>query len=382
MVELYLDHSATTKVCPPAITAATEAMAFQYGNPSSLHRKGFEAEQLLQSAKKTFSSLLHCREDELLFTSGATESNNLAILGVAASHKRRGKRIVTTAIEHPSVSEPCAMLQQQGFDIVTIHPDKDGYYNPVDFYNAVDDNTILVTAMTVNNETGLQLPIVEIAAAVKRKNKETLVHTDAVQSFLKLPIKLKNTGIDLLSASGHKVYAPKGVGLLYLKKGVTISPLLYGGGQQRDLRVGTESVPMIAAFAAACVDYLPHQKEHLAHYKCLQQYFFDRVQSIPEITLNSPVDGVPYIINFSVEGLRSEVLLHHLEALGIYVSSGSACSKGKKSKVLQALNIPDARIDTALRISFSPEIMTDDLDRLLEGILRGLASLAKLKRIR
>ena len=211
--EVYLDNSATTKVCEPAVRAAVQVMQTDYGNAASLHRKGFEAEQHITAAKKAIAAVLGCTEQELYFTSGATESNNMSLIGAADANKRRGKKIITTAIEHASVLETAAYLERQGYEVVRLQPNADGQYTPMDFYNAVDEQTVLVSAMFVNNEIGCSLPVTDIAKAVKRKNPNTLFHTDAVQGFLKLPLKLKNSGIDLLSASGHKIYAPKGIGL-------------------------------------------------------------------------------------------------------------------------------------------------------------------------
>lgn len=379
MEEIYLDNSATTKVCQAACQAAMTAMAVQYGNPASLHRKGFEAEQLMTKSRKSIASILGCDEQELYFTSGATESNNLALQGVAQAKKRRGNKIIISSIEHPSVENTADFLGSQGFDIVKIPPRADGKFHAVDFFDAVDDRTILVSVMLVNNETGLILPVQEIARAVKRKNKEVLVHTDAVQGFLKIPLKLKNSGIDLLSASGHKLYAPKGIGLLYMARGVKITPLFYGGGQQKGIRVGTDNPALIAAFSTACEVYQADAKAHDAHYRTLKSHLLQSVADIEAIEVNSPADSASHIVNLSVARLRSEVLLHHLETAGIYVSSGSACSKGAKSHVLTALGLPDARIDTALRISFSPETTTAQLDCLVDKITEGLAVLAKLK---
>lgn len=379
MKEIYLDNSATTKVCPAAVEAVVQAMQTDYGNAASLHRKGFEAEQLLVHAKKTLAFALSCGENEIYFTSGATESNNLALIGAAQAAKRRGKKIITTAIEHPSVLETMTYLETQGFEVVRLLPDADGKYSPDAFYQAIDEQTILVSSMFVNNETGLVLPVLEIARAVKRKNPQTLFHTDAVQGFLKLPLKLKNSHIDLLSASGHKIYAPKGVGLLYVKKGVRIQPLFYGGGQQNGIRVGTDSVALIAGLAAAVQENQNRLKEHELHYRSLKAHLLSLAEEIPEIAINSPSDAAPFVVNLSVEKIRSEIMLHYLEQSGIFVSSGSACSKGAHSHVLEAFGLNRSRIDTALRISFSPETTMEDLDFLVFKLKEGIASLAKTK---
>lgn len=377
--EVYLDNSATTKVCEPAVRAAVQVMQTDYGNAASLHRKGFEAEQHITAAKKSIAAVLGCTEQELYFTSGATESNNMSLIGAADANKRRGKKIITTAIEHASVLETAAYLERQGYEVVRLQPNADGQYTPMDFYNAVDEQTVLVSAMFVNNEIGCSLPVTDIAKAVKRKNPNALFHTDAVQGFLKLPLKLKNSGIDLLSASGHKIYAPKGIGLLYIRKGVHLTPLLYGGGQQNGVRVGTDNVPLIAALGAAVQMGALNMEKNLAHYRSLKAHLLNLLQDMPEITVNSTEDCVPYIVNLSVAKIRSEVMLHFLEQFGISVSSGSACSKGAKSHVLSAFGLDDRRIDTALRISFSTETTTADLDYFTEKLQQGIDTLAKMR---
>lgn len=378
--EIYLDNAATTCVCEPAVLAAVHAMQNAYGNPMSLHKKGLEAARLVTQAKWEAAQLLSCAEATLFFTSGATESNNMAILGVAAARRRQGNKIVTTTIEHKSIKACLDSLKQQGLEIVTIAPTQDGCFDPQHFADAVDERTILVSAMYVNNETGLILPIQEIGKAVKRKNPKVLFHVDAVQAFLKLPIKLRNAPIDLLSASGHKAHAPKGIGLLYVRPGVRLHPLLYGGNQQNQIHPGTESIPLIAAFSAAIHHIKPHMQKHLAHFDGLKQHLVDAVAEIPEITLNSNRHCAPYIVSLSVECIRSEVLLHFLEQHGIYVSSASACSSGAKSHVLRAMGLSDDRVDTALRISFCPQTTMQQLDCLVTTIKLGMDSLVQTTR--
>ena len=277
------------------------------------------------------------------------------------------------------MAEPAAFLEREGWQVTRILPDEQGRFTPQQFADAVDSETVLVSAMFVNNETGLVLPVQEIAKAVKRKNPKVLFHTDAVQGFLKLPLKLRNSGIDLLSASGHKVYAPKGVGLLYLKKGVRLAPLLYGGGQQNGVRVGTDSVALIAGFAAAVREHAGKMAEHLEHYQQLRDHLADLVKPLPQVQFNSGEGCAPFVVNLSVDRMRSEVMLHFLERYGIFVSSGSACSKGAKSHVLGAMGLPASRVDTALRLSFSPETTEEDLDYFVKICGLGIDSLAKLK---
>lgn len=375
-LEIYLDNSATTKPCQASVAASVYAMTHEYGNPSSLHKMGFKAECILDQAKKQLAKALSCDTAELVFTSGATESNNLAIFGAASAHIRRGKRIVTTAIEHPSVLSPLMALEKQGFEIKTIYP-VNGQYKSEQFSEAVNDNTILVSCMMVNNETGLRLPVEEIARKVKQKNQNTLVHVDGVQGFLKLPLKCKATAIDLLSISGHKVFAPKGIGALYIRKGTRISPILFGGGQQGGLRSGTEPVPLIAAFGAAAEEFFPKIGQQLSHYEKLEKLLLEEAQKIEGLTVYHSDNAVPYIINLSAESIRSEIMLHFLEERKIYVSSGSACSRGKQSHVLAALGLEKKTSDEMLRISFSPDTTEEMIKELITSLKEGLQRLAK-----
>lgn len=368
ITEIYLDNAATTKPCESAVQACVMAMEQEYGNPSSLHKKGLGAERLVTEARATISKQVGCSPEEILFTSGATESNNLAIFGIVNSYKRNGTKIVTTEIEHPSVSEPIRFLSTHGYTVEYVQPNAKGEYTVADFVNAVDENTILVSCMHVNNETGLVLPVVAIADAVKRKNHSTVVHVDGVQSFMKIPMKLNRYNIDCMSFSGHKVYAPKGVGALYIRKGMRLIPEIFGGSQQKGMRAGTEAVPLIAAFAAAIesVDTLNFDYEEL------RQYLLNRLEEIDEVLVNSHEGCAPHIVNFSIPGIRSEIMLHHLEEDGIFVSSGSACSKGKKYHVFEALSIPLTVADSAIRISFGVHTTTAELDLLIEKIKEGI----------
>lgn len=379
-MEIYLDNSATTKVCPEAIAAAVEVMEQEFGNAASLHRKGFLAEQRIITAKKQLCRVIGCLPEELYFTSGATESNNWALIGAAMAKKRRGNRVVVSAVEHASVLHTADYLEKEGFEVVRIAPRGDGQFAPADFADAVNENTILVSCMLVNNETGLRLPVEQIAKAVKRKNPEVLMHTDAVQGFLKIPFRVKNQPIDLLSASGHKIYAPKGIGLLYKKKGVRILPILHGGEQQGGERPGTDNVPLIAAFGAAAEAYLPHQQELLAQFGRQKALLLARLTAMEGVTVHDHPDAVPYILNISCARLRSEVLMHFLEQREIYVSSGSACSKGEKSHVLKAFGLPDEQIDTALRISFCKDTTDEMLHLFADCLQDAFQSLEKIGR--
>lgn len=360
---IYLDNSATTKPCAEAIRAAAENMEKNFGNPSSLHKMGIEAEKVIKSAKKTILNKLSL-DGEIYFTSGATESNNTVISSIPKTYRHNGKRIVTTAIEHPSVSVPIDKLEEQGYEVVRLSPkDYDNFEKAV--IAAVDENTALVSVMWVNNETGYITNISEIYNAVKRKNPKTIVHADAVQGFLKAPPKTLKA--DFISLSAHKIHGIKGIGGLFVGKGIRFEPFLYGGGQQKNLRSGTEPVDLIAGFEAA-VNAYPDCKKR---YEELNNFLSERLSELPGISFNS-FNNVKNILNFSVSGVRSEIMLHYLEESEIYVSSGSACSKGKVSGVLSAFGISDSDADSAIRVSFSPETKEEELVMLAEKIKAGI----------
>lgn len=371
----YLDNSATTQVSERAGNKALYIMREEFGNPSSLHAKGFSASMELETARNTIAEAVGADSSEIYFTSGGTEANNLAILGAAAAHRRRGKRIVTTAAEHSSVYDSMTTLKSEGFDVIFLKPDLCGHIDLNELYDAINEDTILVSVMYINNETGVINPISNIAAAIRRKQSPALLHTDAVQAFGKVQIKVSKLRCDLLTISGHKVHGPKGVGALYVKKGVRILPRIYGGNQEKKLRPGTESLPLICAFAEA-VSELDIQNGN-AIVTELNSYLRDRLSGIEDITINSPNDASPYIINFSVKGIRSETMLHHLSKNEVYVSSSSACSKGAKSHVLTAMGLSSDIIDSAVRVSFSKYNTFEDCDALIAGITEGLAKLAR-----
>lgn len=364
---IYLDNSATTKPCDKAIEYMNKALSDNWGNPSSLHTLGINAEEILLSAKDVCAKAIGARSDEIFFTSGGTEANNLAINGAAVSRAKRGNRIVTTEIEHPSVLEPIRALEQKGFEVIYLKPDKNGVVAEEDIKAAITKSTILVSMMLVNNEIGSIQPIKAAASAIKSVGAPALLHCDAVQALGKLPFKVSELGVDLLSFSGHKIHAPKGIGVLYKKKGVTITPVIYGGGQQEGIRPGTESAPLIAALEGAVLS-LPNISEE---YKKMQQLNLtarEKLLATGLVDINSPADSLPYILNFSVVGFRSETLLHFLDAKGIFVSSGSACSKGKLSYTLSALGLDNKRIDSALRVSFSRDNSIEDIDKLCDAL--------------
>lgn len=352
------------------------ALCENWGNPSSLHTIGINAEDIILSAKETCAKAIGARSDEVFFTSGGTEANNLAINGAVLARAKRGNRIVTTEIEHPSVLEPIKALEQKGFEVIYLRPDESGKITEKDIEQAINKNTILVSIMLVNNEIGTIQPIKAASNAIKAVGAPALLHCDSVQAFGKLNIKVNELGVDLLTFSGHKIHATKGIGVLYKKKGVTISPLLLGGGQQEGVRPGTEPVPQIAALEGAVLS-LPNINDALGRMQEVCDYAKEKLTSTGLVMLNSPEDAIPYILNISVPGYRSETLLHFLDAKGIFVSSGSACSKGKLSYTLSALKLDSKRIDSALRISFSRENTKDDIDKLCDALTEATK---KLKR--
>lgn len=371
-MEIYLDNCATTKVCSQAADACMKAMTEQYGNPSSLHKKGVEAENILTAARKTAASILNCDPDCIIFTSGATESNNMAILGGTAARKRDGKTIVTCSVEHASVEHAAAFLEKQGYTVKRVKPRTDGNFAAEDFINAVDDDTVLLTFMMVNNELGSVLPYEAIIPAVRRKYPKILIHMDAVQGFTKFPINVRKLDVDLISFSGHKLYAPKGIGGLYVKKGVRIEPIIHGGSQERALRSGTQAVPLIAAFDEALKLCRDEGTKFMETYRFCNSYLRQAFQKMPEVVINSPENASPHVLNISVPGVPSEIMLHFLEQHDIFVSSGSACSKGAKSVVLKAYGLPEERVKSALRLSFCKDTTKEQLDVFLDTLEQGI----------
>ena len=379
MEEIYLDNSATTRVCEKSAEKVLELMTQCYGNPSSLHKKGLEAQREVAHARQAVAVSLGAQPREIIFTSGGTEANNLAVLGGAAAGRRRGKRIVTTAIEHPSVLEPMRQLEKEGFEVVFLTPDADGRVPEEAVLKAVTGDTILISVMAVNNELGSIQPIEVLKKAVKRAGAPALVHVDGGQAYGKLPLRPEKLGIDLLTVSGHKIHGPKGVGALYVSKNARILPRTFGGGQERELRPGTEAAPLIAGLGAAAEE-LPDWRQAYSRMEKLRDYTLQKLSGLEGVEVNSPVEGLPYLLNFSALGIRSETMLHFLAQRGIYVSSGSACAKGKQSHVLKAAGLPDSRISSAIRVSFSRENTERDADALAEGVREGLACLARARR--
>ena len=376
-MECYLDNSATTAVTPEVAALAARIMTEQYGNPSSLHRRGFWAERALTEARGQVAAVLRCRPEEIVFTSGGTESNNLALLGAARAARRRGNRIVTTAVEHHSVLAVCRQLESEGFEVTYVSPDAGGVITPESFAAACDEKTVLASCMMVNSETGALHDIPAIAAACRRKNPGILFHADCVQAFGRLEIAPARWGVQLVSVSGHKIHAPKGVGALYVAKGVRLLPPLYGSGQERGLRPGTENLPGICAMGLAAERMNARRAENAAHFTALRQKLITNLSQSPAVCINSPEAAAPYIINLSVEGIRSEIMIHYLEQFGIYVSSGSACAKGERSHVLTAMGLPEDRIDSAIRVSMTDTTAEEEIDEFCRRLLQGAATLAK-----
>lgn len=370
----YLDNSSTTKPSKSVVEYITKALEANWGNPSSLHRIGMEAEIALGEAREVVARSLNARTDEIIFTGSGTEANNTALLSALKAQKRGG-RIITTAIEHPSVLETAKRLTNYGFEVIALKPNKNGIVPISALENALGENTLLVSMMLVNNETGAVQPVREAAALTKRKAPNALFHCDAVQGYGKLAINSKQLGVDLLSASGHKIHGPKGIGFLYCKKGVHISPLITGGGQESGMRSGTESLPLIMGLKAA-VEELPRPDTQLKAQQELFDYTKDRLIHMGAV-INS-VDGcLPYILNVSLMGYRSETLLHFLESRNVFVSSGSACAKGHGSYVLNEMGFDKKRTDSALRISFSRYNTKEDADMLVSALEEAKKQLRK-----
>ncbi len=372
----YLDNAATTMVNPDVIETITKAMAEHWANPSSLYTPGAHSELALNKARADVARTLGATAGEVYFTGCGSEGNNLAILGAARTRKW-GKRIVCTGFEHPSVALPMQRLAQEGYDVQFVAPEADGHLNVDRMLELVDKNTILVAAMQVNNETGTAVDVARLAAGVKARNDRTAVHVDGVQAWMRVPVRLAN--IDSYSVSGHKIHAPKGIGALYLRKGYHIEPPYLGGGQEKGMRPGTENLPYAIGMAKAATllsRTLPQRHKTLVE---LNTRLREGLKQFPEITLNSPEDAVPEVLNFSLNVIRSETMLHHLETMGVYVSSGSACSKGAASHTLTAMGLEPRRIDTAIRASFCANNTPEDVDALLEGLKTGLATLSRIR---
>lgn len=378
-MEIYLDNSATTRPYRRVCERVADVMANNYGNPSSLHRLGIAAEKEVKAARLAVAETLGVRADEIFFTSGGTESNNLAILGAAGA--ARGKHILATPVEHPATLNTLGALENKGYNIEFIPVDGDGRVNLAQFEEMITPDTVLVTAMLVNNEIGALQPIEKIAKTLKSRNPNALLHIDAVQGYCKVPFTASELGADMISISAHKIHGPKGVGALYIKKGTRIAPIIFGGGQQGGIRPGTENVPGIAGLGVAAknchakmADAIPVMKKLR---KRLEKGICDRIDNV---RVNTPEICAPHILNVSFEGVRSEVVLHSLENEGIYVSSGSACSSHKKepSYVLTEIGLDKRMIDGSIRFSLSEFTTAEEIDKTVAALSMIIPRLRKL----
>ena len=383
-MEVYLDNSATTRCYDEVAALVSKVMCTDYGNPSSMHHKGVEAEQYLRYARETLARLLKVNEKEILFTSGGTEADNIALIGTAMANHRRGRHLITTRMEHPAVLQTMAYLERQGFEVTYLPVDHEGRISLSDLERAIRKDTILVSIMHVNNEIGSVQPIAEAGELIKRCNPQTLFHVDAVQGFGKFRIHPARMEIDMLSVSGHKIHGPKGVGFLYIRSGSKVNPIVYGGGQQRNMRSGTENVPGIAGLAQAAQEAYEDFGEKQAHLYRLKEAFIQGLegQEWAHINGKSGEDGAPHIVSLSVDGVRSEVLLHALEDRHIYVSAGSACASNKPavSATLKAIGVRREYLDSTVRISFCAQNTLEEVEYCIANLKELVPMLGKYTR--
>lgn len=383
-MESYLDNSATTPCSKAATEKMIELLTIDYGNPSSLHMKGVVAENYINEAKKKIAKTLKVEEKELVFTSGGTESNNLAILGSALANKRAGMHVITTSIEHASVAGPFAWLAENGYEVTYLSVDEYGIISLEELKNAIRPDTILVSIMHVNNEIGAMQPVEEAGKVIKAVNPKTLFHVDAIQSYGKMSIYPKKAGIDLLSVSGHKIHGPKGSGFLFIKDKTKIKPIVHGGGQQKGMRSGTENVPAIAGLGVAAEDMYRNLEEHRAHLFALRDYFIEEAEKLDGVSVNGKKDHntAPHIVSVSIAGVRAEVILHTLEDRNIYVSAGSACSSNKPavSNTLMNIGVRKELLDSTVRFSFSVYTTKEEVDYALQVMGEVIPMLQKYTR--
>ena len=371
----YLDNSATTKVCDEAAKAALFAMTEVYGNPSSTHTKGREAKKLLDKARAQTAAALGCQPKELVDTSCGSESDNWALLSGAEAMRRKGKHIISSVVEHDAIRKSLDELEKRGFEVTRLTPDSTGAIRPEDVKSALRDDTVLVSLMLVNNETGAVTDIKAISNLLKKSSSPALLHTDAVQAFMKVPFSAKTLGADMISVSGHKIHAPKGIGALYIRDGLKLKPFIVGGAQENGRRAGTEALPQIAAFGAACAAAKANMQANVDHIAALRQLAVDTLsRDIPELRFIG--GGSPHILSISLPGWRSEVLMNYLEAREIYVSKSSACKKGARSHVLEAIGLPARVIDGALRIGISRMNTEEDILALCTALREAKNTLA------
>ncbi len=363
----YFDNSATTKPCAEATEAAIKAITENWGNPSSLHSMGSDASALLKKSRKKVCKLLGVSDDNFFFTSSGTTASNTAIFGAYNKLKKQGNRIVTTAIEHPSAGEPISALEQAGAEVIRLTPDKYGKINEDELFESINENTILVSLMAVNNEVGSVLPVNTARKAINQKKAPALIHADCVQAFGKIPVTPRTVDADFITVSGHKIHALKGVGGLYVKTPGIIKPYILGGGQEKNMHSGTEATPAVFSFGAAAEQAMNIGK-HYEHVKALKARFKDGISDLSCVTVNSPDDAIPYIINISILGLPSQPIVNFMSSKGICISAGSACKTGHRSPVLTAMGLDPEVIDSAVRISFSRYNTLEEVDLLIEAV--------------
>ena len=374
-MEHYLDNSATTKVCPEAAQAALRAMTEVYGNPNSTHTVGREAKKLLDQSRRQVAAALGCKSEELVFTSCGSESDNWAILQGAEAMKRKGRHVISSLVEHDAVRKSLDELESRGFEVTRLKPDPTGAVPVQAVREALRPDTVLISLMLVNNETGAVTDIAAVARELKRSGSQALLHTDAVQAFLKVPFSARPLGADMISVSGHKIHAPKGIGALYIRKGLRLKPYILGGGQEDGRRAGTEAMPQIAAFGAACAAGTADLTGNIERKRALRQRAVEQLSAaIAELRV---VPGqAPHILSLSLPGFRSEVLMNYLEAREVYVSKSSACKKGARSHVLEAIGLDARTIDGAVRVGLSRFTTQEDIDALCRGLIEAHGTLA------
>ncbi|MDR1734198.1 MAG: cysteine desulfurase [Oscillospiraceae bacterium] len=375
-MDAYLDNSATTSPCPEAVAAMLDALQVRWGNPSSMHKKGYDGEAVREEARVKVAARLHCAPEEVHFTSGGTEANNLAIIGAAMANAKRGRRVVTSSVEHSSIAQSVAELERRGFEVVYLDVDANGRVSEEEIQAKVNADTILVSLMAVNNEVGTLQPVDTIRKAVAAVGAPAVIHCDCVQAFGKLPIYPNRLGVDMITVSSHKIHGPKGAGALYVRKGTKVKPILYGGEQEGTLRPGTEPMPAIAGFGAAAAAF-PDEAKSLAHVSMVKDRLVAGLNVLEGIQINSPENALAYLTNISVPGLKSETMLNFLSERGICVSAGSACSRGKKSKVLKAMGLSEREIDGALRISLTRESSVAEVQAFLTALEEATRVLAR-----
>ena len=377
---IYLDNAATTPVNSEVARVIAQSLAEDFANPSSLYKIGAQSENKISSARRQIAGYIGAKEDEVYFTSCASESNNIAIYGLAMARKNWANKIVTTGYEHPAVRKPLENLKEMGYTIANVNPKADGNVDINEIIDAVDSKTALVAIIHVNNETGAVIDIKTVCEKIKAKNKRTVIHVDATQSFMKTQTDVAKIPCESMAFSGHKINAPKGVGGLYLKKGTNIKTVMAGGGQEKGLRAGTENIHYILGFAKACEILYPNIKKNLNHYTALKTQLVNGLAQFDNVVVNSPENAMPYTVNFSFMNYRSETLLHFLEADEIYISSGSACSKGAASHTLTAMGLDAKRIDSSIRVSFGTNTTAEDIDAFINALKNAQEKLQKVKR--